>query len=227
MSKSLKTTAKNTVIALALLPLLTAPTTAADFKWWHTTAPDAPNTNGSITLPTGTGSRTLTKNPTSAVLQATRSTNSQPPTILVQATASLPVKVEGSACTAATSGTAPNQTADEGTAITADRSVLLSCQSGVWAKQSSGGSGIGAWTFQVAGNSMLGTGSYNSSTGTFSGSFICDPATYGTGCGTGSNWWCNGTDTACAWHYSSISYGPYKGVVRTADLPVTSATQKW
>lgn len=57
----------------------------------------------------------------------------QPPLVVnVQAgaTASLPIKNIGDACTSTTSGTAPNQTADEGTAITADRSSLLTCQSG-------------------------------------------------------------------------------------------------
>ena len=88
--------------------------------------------NGAITIKATSGSTTYsgTQNPTGAVAKTSQSAVTQPPTVIVQATASLPIKAPGDSCSATTSGTAPNQTAGEGTAITVDRTLLLSCQSG-------------------------------------------------------------------------------------------------
>lgn len=114
------------------------PASASDLKWWATSAPYKA-TNGQITLPNASGtSRTLQTNPTGANV-STRTANTQAPTVVVQATASMPIKAVGDTCTAVTSGTSPNQTADENHAITADRTSLLTCQSGAWAKPSGGG----------------------------------------------------------------------------------------
>lgn len=101
----------------------------ADFKWWATG-----QTSGQINLTNASGvqRQNLPSNPTGA--QAVRSANTQAPTVIVQATQSLPVKNIGDTCTQTTSGTAPNQSAAEGTAITADRIMLLTCNAatGVW-----------------------------------------------------------------------------------------------
>lgn len=111
-------TTKNKTAALIAI-LLTTPATAADFKWWA----DG-KTGGQINLTTsgGTTRTALPSNPTGA--QAVRSGNTQAPTVVVQAVASLPIKAVGDTCTA--SGTT---TANEGTAITADRTMLLTWQS--------------------------------------------------------------------------------------------------
>lgn len=100
-----------------------------DFKWWATG-----QTSGQINLTNASGvqRQNLPSNPTGA--QAVRSANTQAPTVIVQATQSLPVKNIGDTCTQTTSGTAPNQSAAEGTAITPDRIMLLTCNAatGVW-----------------------------------------------------------------------------------------------
>lgn len=58
---------------------------------------------------------------------------------IVPITATLPIKAVGDSCTELNLGTTanPNLIAAEGVAITADRASLLTCQSGVWAKQQS------------------------------------------------------------------------------------------
>lgn len=96
--------------------------------------------NGAITVKSTNGSTTYagTQNPTGAVAKVNQNAVTQPPTVIVQATASLPIKVAGDPCTASTSGSSP-QMADEGTAILADRSLLLTCQSGSWQSASGGG----------------------------------------------------------------------------------------
>lgn len=97
--------------------------------------------NGSVQIKSTNGTTTYNavQNPTGAVAKINQSALTQPSTLIFQATASLPIKNAGDVCTASTSGTAPNQSADEGTAITADRSTLLSCQSGVWKRTGSVG----------------------------------------------------------------------------------------
>jgi len=93
-------------------------------------------TNGAITLKSasGGGSYNGTRNPTGAVAKVNQSASTQPPTIIIQATASLPIHAAGDACTAADVSSA----AGEGIAITEDRTLLLSCQSGSWAKAVAG-----------------------------------------------------------------------------------------
>lgn len=100
-------------------------------QWWQQVY--TPNSNGQVTLKDENNINvTAITNPTSAKVKLGANTSTQSPTIVIQATASLPIKAVGEACTANTSGTNPNQLASEGTAITADRSSLLSCQSGAW-----------------------------------------------------------------------------------------------
>lgn len=114
-------------LTIAAAPL--AAHAGPDFKWWATG-----QTSGQINLINASGvqRQNLPSNPTGA--QAVRSANTQAPTVIVQATQSLPVKNIGDTCTQTTSGTAPNQSAAEGTAITADRIMLLTCNAatGVW-----------------------------------------------------------------------------------------------
>jgi hypothetical protein len=78
---------------------------------------------------------------------------------IVPITATLPIKAVGDSCAELNLGTTanPNLVAAEGVAITADRSVLLTCQSGVWAKQISSrglyscesGTAVNWWTVCV------------------------------------------------------------------------------
>jgi len=123
-------------ISITVLTLLVTSqhVTAADPQWaWEA---GKQTSNGAITLKSVSGGATYsgTQNPTGAVAKINQSAATQPPTVIIQATASLPIKAVGDACTSSTSGTAPNQSAGEGTAITADRTLILSCQSGIWAK---------------------------------------------------------------------------------------------
>lgn len=95
------------------------------------------SSNGAVTLKsTGNGSTTYTgtQNPTGANVKVNQNAVTQPPTIIVQATggSALSIQTPGTACTQTTSGASPNQTADEGLAITSDRNKLLSCIAGVW-----------------------------------------------------------------------------------------------
>lgn len=94
--------------------------------------------NGAITVKSVSGATTynVTQNPTGAVAKLDQNSATQPATIVVQATATLPIRAEGDPCTQATSGVSPNQFADEGQAITADRTKILTCRSGVWTASS-------------------------------------------------------------------------------------------
>lgn len=132
------------IVALTIAAAPPLAHAGADFKWWATG-----QTSGQINLTTASGTQrtNLPSNPTGA--QTVRSANTQAPTVIVQATASLPIKVVGDACTATTSGISPNQTAGEGTAITSDRTTLLSCQSEAIAGNAC--STIGAKAVQVSG----------------------------------------------------------------------------
>jgi hypothetical protein len=72
---------------------------------------------------------------------------------IVPITATLPIKAVGEACAELNLGTTanPNLVAAEGVAITSDRSSLLTCQSGMWAKQvSSSGFQCYQLTFSAA-----------------------------------------------------------------------------
>jgi len=111
----------------------------------------------------------------------------------------------------------------------------LFCKAGVWTHQSGGG--VGGYAFYLPGYGILfyGTGSYNSSSGTFSGSMTCDPATYGGQCGFGGQIWC-GNNTACAYAYGWASIGYYQiggffykytENVQVAGIPVVGVGQRW
>ncbi|MEM8519091.1 hypothetical protein, partial [Janthinobacterium sp. CAN_S7] len=124
----MKIMSKLAAIALVSHTLLTNATAAP--QWWQQVYPT--NSNSQITLKDENNNNvTAITNPTAAKVKLSANTNTQPPSIIIQATASLPIKVVGDPCTASTTGSNPNQTANEGAAITADRSLLLSCQSGV------------------------------------------------------------------------------------------------
>lgn len=73
---------------------------------------------------------------------------------VIPITATLPIKAVGNSCSELTLGTTayPNLIASEGIAITADRTSLLTCQSGQW-KKSSGVSGGNCGTSGVFGGS--------------------------------------------------------------------------
>jgi len=119
-------------ILVALIGLGASWGALADGQWvWET---GKQTTNGAITLKSasGGGSYSGTRNPTGAVAKMNQSAATQPPTVIIQATATLSIKTVGDACTVNTSGTNPNQSAAEGTAITLDRTLILTCQSGVW-----------------------------------------------------------------------------------------------
>lgn len=117
------------VLATALAP----PAAAGPVGWAHQAT--SFQGNGAVTVKSLSGaSYVATQNPAGAVAKANQNAVTQPPTVIVQATASIPIKVVGTPCTPSTTGTPPSETADEGTAILADRSSLLTCQSGMWAK---------------------------------------------------------------------------------------------
>ncbi|CAG0975740.1 hypothetical protein RHDC4_01571 [Rhodocyclaceae bacterium] len=101
---------------------LTAP--AAGPQWWQQIY--SSNTNSQITLKDQNNtSVTAITNPTAASVQLNSNTNTQPPTVVVQASASLPVVAIGSACTFGTSTAALSS---------ADRLTLLTCNSSnLWA----------------------------------------------------------------------------------------------
>lgn len=110
---------------------MAAPAGAGPTGWAHQVA--GFQSNGAVTIKSlAGGSYAGTQNATGAVAKASQSAVTQPPTIIVQATAALPIKAVGDTCAASTSGAAPSQTSGEGIAILADRSSLLTCQSGVW-----------------------------------------------------------------------------------------------
>lgn len=90
--------------------------------------------------------------------------------------------------------------------------------------------------FGNASSWFIGTGSYNNSTGTFSGSLICDPIANAAWviCGSGGNHWC-GSDGSCAynWAYNGLYGYYYVGyaspayVVNVSALHIQFVTQQW
>lgn len=116
----------------AVAALLVAAVPAGAQPAWAHQAPGF-QSNGAIAVKSlAGGAYGGTENPAGAVAKANQSAVTQPPTVIIQATASLPIKGVGDPCTSSTTGTAAAPTAAEGTAILADRSALLTCQSGVW-----------------------------------------------------------------------------------------------
>lgn len=144
---------KTSILFALIVSVISLPVVAAGPQWtWEA---GKQTNNGAITLKSTNGSTTYasTQNPTGAVVKTNQNAVTQPPMVIVQATASLPVKAVGDACTASTSGSAPNQTAGEGTAITIARDMLLTCQSGQWkAQASSGGGSTPLYLMRLIGN---------------------------------------------------------------------------
>jgi prepilin-type N-terminal cleavage/methylation domain-containing protein len=192
-----------------------APTTGAgpraytcDGAAWQALAIDD---SGNLTIPNNlTVGQTATINKLSGNLQVT-------------ATAA-----EGGACTG--EGRIASSTTTSG--------LILSCQSGSWKKAQGSSGSIGGFTFKINDYSWLlfyGVGSYNSSTGTFSGDLMCDPATVNTSCGTDGRIWC-GSSGFCAcsnagvcdywqWYWNFLNYNKY--TVGVSALPVNTVTAKW
>lgn len=106
------------VLACAMLLNSTGTYAAgSDFKWWTTSSPNATN-NGTITLKNAGGTtRTIISNPTGAYL-STRTANTQPPSVVIQATAALPRVPIGSICVTGT---------DTAAISSADQRTLLTC----------------------------------------------------------------------------------------------------
>jgi hypothetical protein len=98
------------------------------------------NTNGSITIQSLKGGGTTysgTQNPTGAVAKVNQNAVTQPPTVILQSTAGLPVKTVGSPCNSST----------DTAAVTSDRSTLLLCQSGRWGAQPKSFGNLASYTF--------------------------------------------------------------------------------
>jgi len=147
-------------------------------------------------------------------------------------TATIPVVVENTAFHSST----------DTVGITADRKVLLSCQSGVWAKQAVGGMVSFRFSFpypyDTAAHSGLpgeppdglswriGTGSYNSATGKFNGTLTCTVDGCGKNglkdCGTVVDGDFYGGGCA-AMHSAYTSFY----TVKVKNLPVINVTQLW
>lgn len=124
---------------IGVMLLIYSQTVSAQQWVWDT---GKQNNNGSINIKSVTGGAVYagTQNPTGAAAKLNQTAVTQPPTVVL-ATASLPIRAVGDTCVAKTTGSASDQVADEGTAITADRAALLTCQSGKWGKsQSTSGS---------------------------------------------------------------------------------------
>jgi len=130
-----------------------------------------------------------------------------------QKAAAIPIAVEGAACNSAT----------DKIGVTSGNQLMLYCQSGVWAKQTGGG--IGSWRLQTYANDywLTGIGVYNSSTGLFTGTIMCDPTVYSESCGASGTYWC-GSNEGCTWNRAHHSMRFSVGV---SALPVTSVTQQW
>ncbi len=95
--------------------------------------------NGSVTVKSvnGATSQAATQNPTGAAAKVNQTAVTQPPTVVMQATARLPVVAENSAC----------DTAYDRLALNADRTKTLSCQSGQWKPESASSCSSGyVWT---------------------------------------------------------------------------------
>lgn len=107
------------------------PAAAGPVSWAHQAG--VVQSNGAVTVKSLSGSSySMTANPTASAARSNQNAATQPPTVLVLPNAQLPIKSAGDSCASETSGTSPSQTANEGTAITLDRKMLLSCQDGRW-----------------------------------------------------------------------------------------------
>lgn len=90
-------------------------------QWWQQVYPS--DSNSQITLKDeNNNSITAITNPTAASVKTSSTTNTRPPTVVIQATATLPIAVRNTAC----------DSTKNTVAITSDRTMLLTCQSNVW-----------------------------------------------------------------------------------------------
>lgn len=98
-------------------------------QWWQQVYPS--NSNTQITLKDENNNNvTAITNPTAASVKTSVNTSTQSPSIILQATATLPVKVRDAVC---------DSTKDT-VAITSDRAMLLTCQTNIWRANLSQGS---------------------------------------------------------------------------------------
>ncbi|WNV05874.1 hypothetical protein RP726_05535 [Candidatus Methylospira mobilis] len=122
---------------MMVLMMFTAIAEAAGPQWYQDVYGTA-NYNGQITLHDANGNTvTVASNPTGANVLSTQSSSVQPPVVIVQATATMPIHAVGDPCTASTTGTSPNQLDAEFIAITLDRTQILTCQNSRWVAQGS------------------------------------------------------------------------------------------
>ncbi len=103
--------------------------------------------NGSVTVRSvdGSTSQAATQNPTGAAAKVNQTAVTQPPVMVMQATARLPVVVEGAVCNVAT---------DQVAVTSANK--ILSCQGGTW-KGNSAGLGEGQTWQNVTGSRSNGS----------------------------------------------------------------------
>jgi hypothetical protein len=108
------------IVALAALAG-TCQAFAAGPSWAHQNG--SLNSNGAIVIKSlSGGSYNAVQNPTGAIAKTNQNAATQPPTVIVQATARPPVVVEGAACNAA----------NDSMGIDAAQTMLLTCQGSVW-----------------------------------------------------------------------------------------------
>jgi len=102
--------------------LLTSITDAiAAPQWWQQVYPS--NSNSQISLKDENNNNvTAITNPTAASVKTNVNTSTQSPSIILQATATLPIKIRDTACDSTT----------DTAAITSDRAMLLTCQANIW-----------------------------------------------------------------------------------------------
>jgi hypothetical protein len=104
-------------IIISIICLLSFTDALAAPEWWQQLYPS--NSNNQVTLKDENNNNlTAITNPTAASVQANVNTSTQPPTVIVQATATLPVVAIGSACVYGTNTAALSS---------ADRITLLTC----------------------------------------------------------------------------------------------------
>lgn len=128
----------------------------------------------------------------------------------------------------------PTATVTQGTACSPNGAIAkdstgltLSCQSGIWSKQGTVGSG--GYTFYLSNQDSYGVGTYNSATGTFSGALTCNPlqGPYYQACGSQGTYWC-GSDPSCAytnsrWVWASAPPNQNYTVI-VINLPINSSS---
>ena len=112
-------------LARKALPMVLLCSFAAHAQQWVFQGGKQTN-NGSVTVKSvdGSSSQAATQNPTGAAAKVNQTAVTQPPVVVMQATAKLPVVVEGAAC---------NSTTDQ-LGVKADLSMTYACRSNVWAK---------------------------------------------------------------------------------------------